>query len=34
MEPLELAFWISNTLMLMGLIIIELRWMRLTSKEE
>jgi len=34
MEPLELAFWTSNTLMLLGLIIIELRWMRLTSKEE
>jgi len=34
MEPLELAFWASNTLMLMGLIIIELRWMRLTCKEE
>jgi hypothetical protein len=30
---LELAFWTSNTLMLLGLIIIELRWMRLTSKE-
>jgi hypothetical protein len=34
MEPLELAFWTSNTLMLLGLIIIELRWMRLNSEEE
>jgi len=34
MEPLELAFWTSNTLMLLGLIIIEFKWMRLTRKEE